>query len=70
MSTQVKGYTVTLEKPDEFRIYSESFDWSDYDTPSDMGIAVAQYCADSVDLGWDVECFDDTGKIVLSIRGN
>ena len=65
MGTQVKQYTVTLTKPADGRIDSETFNWYDYDTPADMRVTVAQYCADSVDLGWNVECLDDTGKIVF-----
>ena len=61
-------YTVTCTKPVEGEIYSETFHWYDYDTPSDLRLAVAIYCNESVELGWDVEAFDSNSKIIFTFK--
>jgi len=62
------NYQVTLTKPTEGRIYTEHFNWYDYDTPNDLRLAVATYCNESIGLGWDVEALDDDSKIVFIFR--
>ena len=59
-------YSITCTKPTEHRIFTECFSWEDYDTPNDLRIAVANYCNNSVDLGWDVIAHDSDGKIIFT----
>lgn len=61
-------YKVVITKPETGEIYSEVFSWEDYESPSDLRVAVAIYCNDSVDLGWDVEAFDTNGKTVFTYK--
>ena len=61
-------YTITLTKPNEGEIYTERFHWYDYETPSDLRVAVANYCNNSVDLGWDVEAIDSDSKIIFTFK--
>ena len=61
-------YTVTLTKPSEGEIYTETFHWYDYDTPSEHRLAVAIYCNESVELGWDVMAFDSNSKIIFTFK--
>ena len=58
-------YTVTLTKPSEGRIDSERFYWYDYESPNALRVDVANYCNESVALGWNVEAFDNHGKIIF-----
>jgi len=62
------NYQVTITKPKEGRTDYERFNWYDYDTPNDLRLAVATYCNESVDLGWDVLALDDDSKVVFVFR--
>ena len=59
------NYQVTITKPKEGRIDRQCFDWEDYDTPNDLRLAVAIYCNESVDLGWNVLAIDDDSKVIF-----
>jgi len=62
------NYRVTITKPKEGEIYTEQFNWYDYDTPNDLRLAVATYCNESVDLGWDVLALDDDSRVIFVFR--
>ena len=61
-------YQVTITKPAEGEIDYESFDLDDYDTPNDLRLAVANYCNESVGLGWDVLALDDDSRVIFVFR--
>lgn len=62
------NYRVTITKPNEGEIYTDHFEWHDYDTPNDLRLAVAIYCNESVDLGWDVLALDDDNRVIFEFR--
>ena len=65
---QTIDYTVTITREETGEIHTDHFHWYDYDNPNDLRVAVANYCNNSVGLGWDVEAFDSNGKIVFTYK--
>ena len=61
-------YSITITKPKAGEIWTDTFHWYDYDTLSALELAVATYCTDAVNLGWDVEAIDTNSKVIFTFK--
>ena len=60
-----KHYVATMTKPSEGEIYSEHFDLEDGESPVELNQRAISYCINSLWLGWNVICIDDSSLIVF-----